>query len=329
MAIILTNKYNISDAIYNACLVNNHITIGDISCTQLLDAPQVRMLRKQHDVQEDVVDRIWALMGTAVHYVVELGEITIREARILLEAAEVLMKQDQEKAANWMYKFIDEKYPEHKNKDILTETTLSYTIEGMTFSGTFDRFTISKGLLDDYKNTSAWAYMNPESIKKWVGQQNTYAFLLREHGYDVKASQITAIFRDFSASKKFTTGYPQKPVETFPVKLQSHKFMMEFLTKRIRLHKAAELDNVIPECTTKDRWATTDTFAVTAPGRKRAIKVLPTQSLADAFILGEGSKYDKAYIQKRPGESKRCDTYCAVSHVCPQNKKRLELLKPG
>ena len=327
MAIILTNKYGISDAIYKACLVDNHRTIGDISVTQLLDSPQVRMLRRANDIEEDVVDRIWALMGTAVHYVVELGEISSREARILLEAAEVLMKQDQEKAAKWMYEFIEKTYPDYKNKNILTENTLSHTIEGMTISGTFDRFDISKGLLDDYKNTSVWAYMNPESVKKWVGQQNTYAFLLREHGYDVKASQITAIFRDFSAAKKFTKGYPKNPVETFPIKLQSHAFMADYLLKRVRLHKAAELDGIIPECTTKERWATSDTFAVTAPGRQRAIKVFPDKPMADAFLLGEGAKYAKAFITKRPGEAKRCDSYCAVSHACPQNKLRLEQLK--
>ena len=324
MAIILTNKYNIDEAIVNACMVDNHVTIGDISCTQLLDSPQVRMLRKQHDVEEDVTDRIWALMGTAVHYVVELGEITIREARILLEAAEILMKTDQEKAAKWMYKHIEEMYPDHKNKDIMTEQTLSHTIDGMTFSGTLDRFKISTGELSDYKNTSVWAYMNEESKKKWIGQQNVYAFLLREAGYEVNSASITAIFRDFSAAKRFQKGYPDKPVATIPLKLYTHEFMYDYLRKRIKLHKDAELHGIIPECTTKEMWATAATFAISAPGRKKAIRVLPKRSLAEAFLLGEGAKYDGAYIQERPGEHKRCDAYCAVKHVCPQNKKRLE-----
>jgi len=324
MAIILTNKYGISQAIVNACMIDNHVTIGDISCTQLLDSPQVRMLRKQNDVTEDVTDRIWAMMGTAVHYVVELGEVNSREARQLLEAAEVLMKHDKQKAADFIYDFIKENYPDHRNKDILTEMTLSHTIEGMTFSGTFDRYTVSLGLLDDYKNTSVWAYMNEESKKKWVGQLNVYAFLLREAGYDVKAAQITAIFRDFSAAKTFTKGYPPKPIATFPIQLYDQKFMMEYLTKRIRLHKNAELNGVIPDCTTKEMWATSDTFAVMAPGRVRAIRVFPNEGLANSFLLGDGAKYDKAYVQKRPGECKRCDSYCAVASVCPQNKKRLE-----
>lgn len=320
----LTNKYNISDAIVKACSVDNHRVIGDISVTQLIDAPQVRMLRRNNDVEEDVSDRIWMLMGTAVHYVVELGEITSREARQILEAAEVFMKYDKKEAAEWMYKFVDKQFPDHKNRDVLTEVTLSHTINGMTFSGTFDRFTISKGLLDDYKSTSVYAYINPESRKKWDAQLNVYAFLLRENGYEVNAAQITAIFRDFSGGKRFQKGYPEKPIATFPVKLYPHQKMLEYLTERIRIHKNAEFNDDCPDCTSKEMWATTDTFAVTAAGRKRAIKVFPNKPSAHAFILGEGAKYDKAFIEKRPGERKRCDNYCAVSKVCPQNIKRLE-----
>ena len=324
MAIILTNKYGISDAIVKACMVDNHVTIGDISVTQLLDAPQVRILRKMHDVEEDVSDRIWAMMGTAVHHVLELGEIESTEAKKLLEAAEVLMKHDQKKAADFMYKFVKENYPDAQDPDIMTEVTLSYTLEGMTFSGTFDRFTISKGLLDDYKNTSVWAYMNPEGRKKWDAQQNTYAFLLREHGYEVNASQITAIFRDFSAGKKFEKGYPKKPIETFPIKLIDHGTMKKYLTKRIKLHQQAQ-NGDIPDCTTKEMWATSDTYAVSAPGRKRAIKVFDDEDMARAFVAGVGAKYKGVYIEKRPGTAKRCDDYCAMKHVCPQNKKRLGL----
>lgn len=322
--ITLTNKYNISDAIVKACSVDNHVTIGDISVTQLIDSPQVRMLRKHNDVEEDVSDRIWMLMGTAVHYVVELGEIESREARQILEAAEVFMKHDAKEAAEWMYRFVEKHYPNHRDKDILTEVTLSHTINGMTFSGTFDRYTISKGLLDDYKNTSVYAYINAEARKKWDAQLNVYAFLLRENGYEVNAAQITAIFRDFSAGQRFQKGYPQKPIATFPVKLYSHKKMLEYLTERIRLHKNAELHNKIPDCTSKEMWATTDTFAITGPGRKKAIRVFPDKDLAQAFLLGDGAKYPKAFVEVRPGERKRCDSYCAVSKVCPQNLKRLE-----
>ncbi len=326
MAIILTNKYGISDAIVKACTIDNHVTIGDISVTQLLDAPQIRMLRMHNDYEEDVTDRIWALMGTAVHYVMELGEVKSSEARKILQAAEILMKHDKEKAANFMYKFVEEYYPDAQNPDVLNEVTLSYTMDDMTFSGTFDRFTISKGLLDDYKNTSVWAYTNPEGRKKWNAQQNTYAFLLRENGYTVNASQITAIFRDFSAARSNGKNYPNKPIETFPVKLVDHGIMKSFLRKRLSLHKQTQDGLIpIPDCTIKERWATSDTYAVSTPTRKMAIKVFDTEKAARAFLYGDGAKYKNAFVEKRIGTSKRCDNYCSFSNICPQNKKRLGL----
>lgn len=326
MAKIITNKYGISDAIVKACMIDNHVTMGDISVTQLLDAPQVRMLKRTHDHEEDVSDMIWSIMGTAVHTVIERGEVSNTEARKILEAAEVLMKNDQKKAADFMYDFVKKTYPDATTSDIITEKTLSHTIEGMTFSGTFDRFTISEGLLDDYKNTSVYAAMNPESRKKWDGQLNTYAFLLREHGYTVNKAQITAIFRDYSAGKAFGLSYPKKPIETYPITLQTHKFMTEYLTKRIRLHKNAQLNGVIPDCNNKDRWATSDTFAVKAPGRVKAIKLFDNRDMAEAFILGDGAAYAGVFLERRLGEAKRCDSYCSVSKVCPQNLARLELL---
>jgi len=323
MGLTITNKYGVSEAIVNATKIDNHRVIGDISVTGLLDAPQVRILKRTCEMEEDVTDRIWALMGTAVHYMLQLGEVGAREAKILLEAAEILMKEDEEKASKWITKFVKEKYPQAINKDVLTEVTLSHTMHDMTFSGTFDRYTISKCHLEDYKNTSVYPYMNPEAQKKWVGQLNVYAFLLRENGYEVKKADITAIFRDFSAAKSFQKGYPKKPIETFNIPLYSQDFMRDYIGKRILLHKEAESGN-IPPCTAKDMWSVKDSYAVTSPGRKRAIKLFPTRPLAEAFLLGEGAQYPKAEVEVRIGEARRCASYCPVSHVCTQNKERLQ-----
>jgi hypothetical protein len=325
MATTITNKHGVSDAIVNACKIDNHVTMGDISVTQLLDAPQVRILKKSCDMEEDVTDRIWALMGTAVHYVLQLGEVGIREAKILLEASEILMAEDEDKASKWITKFVKEKYPQAINPDVITEKTLSFTMHDMTFSGTFDRYTISRKLLEDYKNTSTYPYTNPEARKKWIGQLNVYAFLLRENGYEVDEAHITAIFRDFSAAKSFAPGYPKKPIETFSIDLYDQEFMRDYIGKRILLHKEAEAGN-IPPCTAKDMWATKDSFAVTTKTRKKAIKLFPKKAMAEAFLLGDGAKYAGAIIQTRRGEARRCASYCPVSHVCPQNKERLRLI---
>ncbi len=326
MGLTLTNKHNLPQTFVNACLVDNHVTMGDISVTQLIDAPQVRILRKTNMIEEDVTDRIWAIMGTAVHHILELSEVKQVEAQKILNAAEVLMKHDQDKAAKFLYGFVKEYYPDAINKDILLEKTLSIEVDGMVISGTMDKFTISSGLLEDYKNVSTWAYIFEESKKKWYAQLNIYAHMLREHGYTVNKAVIVAIFRDFSAGKKYTKGYPQTPVAPIDIELYSHKQMNAYLRKRVALHKGAEFGN-IPDCTSKEKWGTLNTYAVKATGRKNAIRVFPSEKLAQAFAQGDGSKYEGIFIETRFGEDKRCENYCAVKHICPQRKAKHKLME--
>lgn len=49
---------------------------GIISITTLIDAPLIRVLRERHwnEITEDASDRVWALLGTAVHAVLERAD---------------------------------------------------------------------------------------------------------------------------------------------------------------------------------------------------------------------------------------------------------------
>jgi hypothetical protein len=84
----LTNLYGLPDAIYNAVKNDPYQGGGDISVTKLIDAPQRRTLQKIHRkvVVEDVSDRIWSLMGQAVHTVLErAGTSALIEQRLYAE----------------------------------------------------------------------------------------------------------------------------------------------------------------------------------------------------------------------------------------------------
>ena len=52
MATKITNNHNLPEAFVRACKVDRHKVVGDISTTQLIDAPQVRMLKKFNDIEE-------------------------------------------------------------------------------------------------------------------------------------------------------------------------------------------------------------------------------------------------------------------------------------
>lgn len=72
----LTNLYGLPDALVNAVRNDPYTGGGDISVTKLIDSPQKRALAKQYRdvVVEDVSERIWSLMGQAVHTVLERAQ---------------------------------------------------------------------------------------------------------------------------------------------------------------------------------------------------------------------------------------------------------------
>ena len=82
----LTNTFNLPEPIVQA-VQNDAYTAGsaDISVTQLLDPPQKVALIREHadEIEEDVSDRIFSLMGQAVHNVLERAEVPgLQEERL-------------------------------------------------------------------------------------------------------------------------------------------------------------------------------------------------------------------------------------------------------
>lgn len=84
----ITNLHGLPDALVNAVKNDPYTGGGDISVTKLIDSPRRRVLRKQfsHAVVEDVSERIWSLMGQAVHTVLErAGTDALVEQRLYAE----------------------------------------------------------------------------------------------------------------------------------------------------------------------------------------------------------------------------------------------------
>jgi hypothetical protein len=86
----LTNLHGLPDALVNAVRNDPYTGGGDISVTKLIDAPRRRTLYREHKdfVVEDVSERIWSLMGQAVHTVLErAGTSALVEERLYAEVA--------------------------------------------------------------------------------------------------------------------------------------------------------------------------------------------------------------------------------------------------
>lgn len=325
MATEITNIHNLPDTFVRACMHDNHIIRGDISVTQLIDAPQIRYLRKRNDIQEDVIDRIWMLMGTAIHHILELSETKYFDARKLMEAYEIAKKLNRDDLANSIEDLVKQEFPDANNPDVLLEQNMSIEIDGMTISGTADKFIVSKKRLEDYKSTKVYAYLNEESRKKWEAQLNIYAYMFRQHGYAVDEAEIVAIFKDYSNFGRMKNkDYPNKPIVMIPIKLYSDKIMESYLKKRVALHRMADQDIHVP-CTDKDRWSTGDKIAIKVPGRKTALKV-DSPEVIEEWLKSNSFKYPNLYKEMRPGESRRCESFCPVRDVCPQFKEIKEAI---
>lgn len=338
MASILTNKFNLPETIVKAMQYDTHKVAGDISVTQLIDAPQVRMLKRKNVVQEDASEMIWALFGTAVHHILERANIdskrqqafilVIDTLRVWSEAKDIdpAKKDGIEKVGKFLFKLMREYFPELDQRYIF-ETTLRIEIRGKILYGTFDLYDKIEKRLKDYKVCSVWAFIYPESKKKYFAQLNTYAHMLRNEGYEVLGIDVIMIFRDWSASQLVFKGdYPPQQIMQIELPVHPHEVMNNYLVKRMDLHIQAENGNV-PECTGTERWSSASEWAALTPKLKRAIRRFDSEAAAMSFKVENQHLHKDLYIEHRPGEDKRCDKYCPVRDFCPQRKAKVQFIE--
>jgi hypothetical protein len=138
----ITNLHNVPDALVRA-VQNDPYDAGksDISVTKLIDAPQRRVLTRQHEkeISVDVSERIWALTGQALHHILERAE-----------------------------------------SNELVEQRLFATVDGWVLSGQFDRLHLGTKTLQDYKFTTTYKaegddnWIRQLNILRWLAHQNEY-----------------------------------------------------------------------------------------------------------------------------------------------------------
>lgn len=350
---ILTNKYNLPKTIVDACKNDGHRVAGDISVTQLIDGPQVRLLKMKHNYEVDVAETLWALMGTALHNILERANISSVRKRAFILTAETIMKaaenttvinEDDEKkvkqlkaAANYIFGLIPHLFPEIGER-YLFEVTLRHDFGDWTLYGTFDLYDKETGILYDYKFCSVYQWIFPEAQKKWKAQTNVYALMLDQQGYKINGIRIIAFFRDWSDNQlNRNKDYPKMQIQEIDVELGNPKDPQQrpwqvqvqgYIEFRLNLHRRAENGETI-RCTGEDRWAKSDEWKIKTPGSKKALARFDDQQLAVNFVQENKYKYDlqgkRLDIEYHPGDSMRCAKYCPVASVCQQRQEELIL----
>lgn len=118
----ITNNFNVPETLL-ALANRDYYSKGksDYSVTEIISPPRIQRLRKQHwdEVEQDVSDMLWSLLGSALHVVAERSEVE-----------------------------------NHTN-----EERLSAGIDNIVLSGAIDlqHYQDDGIVITDYKFTSAWA----------------------------------------------------------------------------------------------------------------------------------------------------------------------------
>lgn len=197
---MITNVTNLPAPVHQA--ICNHLYSSggaDISCTALIDPPQIFALKRKHsdEIVEDCADMLYALFGTMVHRVLEQAEVD----------------------------------------GAVTEKRLFADVLGWTVSGQFDL--LHDGVLSDYKMSSVWEWIyglkqtriDQLNVLAWLCRRNGHhvnklevCFLFRDWS---------------KTKAKFDPSYPQHQIATMAVELWSDSQAQEYVETRVRLHQAA------------------------------------------------------------------------------------------
>lgn len=208
-----------------------------------------------------------------------------------------------------------------KLTNALQEEPLGVGMGGWEVTGTPDLWREPADLLD-YKVTSVWSFLLGDK-PEWEQQLNAYAWLYRCCDFPVERLTIAAILRDWQKSRTHEENYPPIPFMEVHPNLWAPEQAEEWLSQRVRIHQKAR-EGDYPPCTSEERWARPDTWAVMKKGNVRATRVFDAEENAMAACAVsrlEGKAKDWLYMEHRPGKNVRCDDYCTVSMWCDQHQK--------
>ncbi len=280
----ITNKAGLPPAFVHAVTPRDPVP-GKYHVTELLNGTrQIYLMRKHWDqLEDDAANRLWAILGTAVHMVLSFQ-------------------------------------PEHQSE--FRETTLTeYIGAGLSMVGTFDSYDGSRRIITDYKTSSVWKAVY-DDYSRDEEQTYLYSILLQRAGFDAHSAELVYMMRDHSIRKARTErDYPPLPVKVHQIKLDPYQAIKAWNKAVARAHaveRALTVDAMPPRCTPEERWHKPDTYAVKKKGNKGAWRVYEELHKAEETAEEMNAKGKGEYIiEEREGEDTRCMDYCPACKFCP------------
>lgn len=289
---MLTNELGLPQPFVDAATSDYMPTEGRYSVTRTLGGTCEAVLLRRHndELEGDVADQVWAILGSAVHQILQNAKET-----------------DDQIKENWISVDVG---------------------DGYTISGIFDLYDDSTGTVTDYKTCTCWKVIFGDT-EDWRLQTLSYCWMLRELGFDAHRGEIVAIVKDHNkreAAKR--DDYPRHPVVKYEWEFTDED--MEFIGERIRQwFKAVRIqeqrpDDMLMPCKPKHRWHKDDKWAVKKKGVKRAVRVYDSEDEANKRASDENEmagKDNMFYVEFREGEDTKCKSYCSVTEFCPYGRK--------
>jgi len=326
----MRNDKHLNEAIVRAAQKDWYSGSGekrDYSVTQLLQEPKAFHLfnRHKHEIDEDVSEKLYMLMGSAMHAILERanehdveftvlsrvraffekvhnGEVSKNPGEI--EAAFMsFIIGDGDVGAGQRLGYLLSLLPEER---YLIEKRFKYvTKTGKVVAGGFDLYDTEEQSLHDYKFSSIykWIYRNQpgnSTMEDWTLQLNMYRLFLENEGYPVKKLYINLLMRDYSkTNSKRERNYPD-PIETIEIPLLGLDIVEQIIEQKVAEFDKYKMvmDDAIPVCSAKYRWQGHDTYAVMKRGNIKASKVEYSYAAAKSWMDAEAQKIAEKEIHK-------------------------------
>ena len=274
----ITNVYGLPEALVNAVSIRPHNDPGRLSATTLLLNAKQILLTTRHweELEEDVLERFWALFGTAIHKMLESeGENEFTE-----------------------------EFMSHELDGItVTGRIDNYNMETGVITD-WKSCSTYKVTSEDFAD-----WRRQGLIYAWLLHKNGFKVetcrvvaIMKDHSKRKARYQPS-----YPRIPVFVYEFPVTELSLIEIKI--------FMEGKIDNYKQYlnVADDDIPPCTPEERWEKPTEYAVKKEGNKRAYRLLKTLEEAEKIAGDMGKGY---IVEKRPGESTRCMDYCSCCEFC-------------
>lgn len=197
----ITNHHNLPQSIVDAVVNDPYTGGGDISATKLIDSARIAQLTRAHreQITVDVSERVWSLLGQAVHTVLERAGL--------------------------------------RAEGMIAEQRLFAEVLGWQLSGQFDVMHLESRKISDYKVTTVYKakgndkWVQQLNVLRWLAHQNGYTV------DQLEVIGIFRDWRKTEAERN--EDYPKAAIQRIEIPVWDLQFTQDYIEERVALHQQA------------------------------------------------------------------------------------------